>query len=54
MDSVIELTEKINSDSTGKLPFKSFRGNRYIMVMYDYDRDDIPKESIKKVRDNQS
>ena len=35
MAGVIELTGKTNSDPTGKLLFKYFIGNKYIMVMYD-------------------
>ena len=50
---VIELTGKINSDLTGKLPFKYFRGRRYIMVMYDYDSNTILAESMNIVRGNQ-
>ena len=44
---VIELTREINSDRTGKLPFKYVRGNIYIMVIYDCDRNSIPMKSMK-------
>ena len=46
-DVVIELTGDMYSDLAGKLPFKYFRCNRYIMVMYGYDRNDIITESMK-------
>ena len=35
MSGVLELTGKMDSDLTGKFPFKYFRENRYIMVLYD-------------------
>ena len=47
MDGVIKLTGNINSYLTGKPPFKYFRGNRYIMVIYYYGSNDILTESAK-------
>ena len=47
MDGIIELTGKINSDLTEKFPFKYFRGDRYIMVVYEYDINSILAESMK-------
>ena len=47
MDGVIEFTGKINSELTFKVPLKYFRGNRYIMGMYDYDINSILTEAIK-------
>ena len=38
---------KIYSYPTGKIPFKYFRGNIYIMVMYDHDSNYIPTEAMK-------
>ena len=35
------------SDLTGALPQKSSRGNLYVMVMYDYDRNAILDKPIK-------
>ena len=54
MAVVVEFTGKINSDLTVKFPFKYFRGNRYIMVVYDYDINAIIIEAIKSVKENQS
>ena len=47
MDGVTEVTEKICSDLTRKLLFKYFRGNSYIMVIYNYDSNSILTEAIK-------
>ena len=47
MDGVIELTSKIYSELTGKFLFKYLRGNRYIMVMYNYDRNSNLTEAMK-------
>ena len=46
MAGVVELIGKINSDLTDKFPFKYFIGNRYIMVTYDYNKNDILTEVI--------
>ena len=35
------------SDLTGALPHNSRRGNLYVMVLYDYDRNKILSEPIK-------
>ena len=48
MAGVNELIGKVNTYLTGKLPFKSFIINRYIMMMYDYDSNSILTEAIKK------
>ena len=47
MARLIKLTGKINSDLTRKYPFKYFRGNRYITVIYDHDRNENPAKAIK-------
>ena len=39
--------EKAYADLTGKFPYKSSRGNQYIMVMYDYDANTIDVEPVK-------
>ena len=38
---------KIYSDQTGKFPYKSSRGNQYIMIMYDFDSNAILVEPLK-------
>ena len=47
MSGVIELTGNIYLDLTERLSFKYFIGNRYIMVIYYYDINDILKEAMK-------
>jgi hypothetical protein len=32
----VEITGQIFSDQTGRFPITSSRGNKYIMVVYDY------------------
>ena len=49
MAGFIELTGEIYSDLTGKLPFKYLRGNRYFMVMYDYNSNAILTEALKNL-----
>ena len=44
----INLKRKGFSDLTGFSPYKSSRGNLYVMVMYDYDSNTILAEPIKK------
>jgi hypothetical protein len=44
---VIEITGQIYSDQTGRFPVISSRGNKYIMVVYDYDSRAILAEPIK-------
>ena len=48
MSGTIEFTGKINSYLIGKFPFKNLIGNRYIMMICDYDRNSILAESMKK------
>ena len=52
MYGVIELTGKIYSDLTDKLPFKSLTGNICILVMYDYNSNVILTRAIKFVKGN--
>ena len=47
MAGVIELIGNIYPDLTGKFPFKYFKGDRYIMVVYEYDINSILEESMK-------
>lgn len=46
----VKLTEiegKINTDQTGRFAVTSSRGNKYIMVAYDYDSNTIHAEAMK-------
>ena len=47
--TIIPFNLKITgfSDLTGAFPYKSSRGNLYVMVMYDYDKNAILAEPIK-------
>ena len=47
MASIIKLTGRIYSDITGKFPFRYLIGNRYLMVIYECNRNDIRTEAIK-------
>ena len=47
MDGVIELTGKVYLDLTGKPSLRYFRGNRWIMMMYEYYRNIILTEAMK-------
>ena len=38
------------SDTTSALPHKSSRGNLYVMVIYDYDSNEILDEPIKNMQ----
>ena len=40
-------TGKTFSDQTGRFPVTSSRGNKYIMIMYDYDSNSINGEAMK-------
>ena len=42
-----ESTAKAYSDQTGKFPFTSSRGNKYLMIVYDYDSNAILQEPLK-------
>jgi hypothetical protein len=37
----IAITGQIHSDQTGRFPITSSRGSKFIMVVYDYDSNDI-------------
>ena len=41
------LERKLYSDQTGKFPYRSSRGNQYLLVMYDYDSNAIVFEALK-------
>ena len=43
----IEITGQIFSDQTGRFPVTSSRGNKYIMIVYDYDSNSILAEPLK-------
>ena len=47
MASIIKLTGRIYSDITGKFPFRYLIGNRYLMVIFECNRNDIRTEAIK-------
>jgi hypothetical protein len=49
----IEITGKIYSDQTGRFPVTSSRGNKYIMVVYDYDSNSILTEPLKSRNENE-
>ena len=34
---MIEFTGKASTDQTGRLPVTSYRGSKYLMVLYDHD-----------------
>ena len=44
---VTECSRKIFTDQTGRFPFTSSRGYKYIMIAYDYDFSNILAEPIK-------
>ena len=41
------MERKINSDQTGCFPFRSYRGNQYIMVLLEVDSNAILAEPTK-------
>jgi hypothetical protein len=43
----IQATGQIFTDQTGKFPITSSRGNKYVMVLYDYDSNSILTEPLK-------
>ena len=43
----VSLTGKVFSDQTGRFPQTSSRGNKYIMIFYDYDSSAILAEPLK-------
>jgi hypothetical protein len=45
--ATIEPTGKIYTDQTGRFPTTSSKGNKYIMVLYDYDSNAILAEPMK-------
>ena len=49
----IEKTGITYSEPTGNLPFKYFREKRYIMAIYEYNRNAILIEAIKIAKDDQ-
>jgi hypothetical protein len=42
----IKITGQIFSDQTGRFPITPSRGNKYIMVVYDYNSNAILTESL--------
>ena len=40
-------TNKLYSDLTGKFVCRSFRGNQYLLIIYDYDSNTILQEPLK-------
>jgi hypothetical protein len=49
----IEVTGQIYSDQTGRFPQTSSRGNKYIMIVYDYDSNAILAEPITSRTENE-
>ena len=45
--NLLPVHRKIYSDQTGAFPYKSSRGNQYLLVMYDYDSNAIVFEPLK-------
>ena len=43
----VEVSGQIFLDQTGRLPRVSIRGNRSVMVLYDYNRNAILTEPLK-------
>jgi hypothetical protein len=43
----IEATGQIYTDQTGRFPTTSSRGNKYVMILYDYDSNAILAEPLK-------
>ena len=43
----VEVSGQIFSDQTGRLPRVFSRGNRSVMVLYDYDSNAILSETLK-------
>jgi hypothetical protein len=43
----IPVTGKIFTDQTGRFPITSSRGNKYVMICYDYDPNNIIAEPLK-------
>ena len=54
MDDVIELIGNMYSDLTGKFPFKYFIVNRYTVLIYYYDWNNILTKQRKIIKENQS
>ena len=44
---IVSLTGKVFSDQTGRFPQTSSRGNKYVMIFYDYDSSAILAEPLK-------
>ena len=49
----IQMTGQIYSDQTGRFPVTSSRGNKYIMIVYDYDSNAILSEPLKSRTENE-
>jgi hypothetical protein len=48
----IAITGQIYTDQTGRFPVTSSRGNKYLMVVYDYDSNSITAEPMKSRSEN--
>jgi hypothetical protein len=51
--TVYQPTGRIYTDQTGRFPVTSSRGNRYIMIMYDYDSNAILSHPMKNRSTNE-
>lgn len=51
--ATFEPTGQIYTDQTGRFPVPSSRGNKYIMVLYDYDSNAILAEPMKSRNDKE-
>jgi len=51
--AVMDLTGQIATDLTGRFPITSSRGNKYILILYDYDSNSILAEPRKNRSDTE-
>ena len=45
---IVDLSGKYYTDQTGRFPFTSSKGNKYILAAYHYDSNTIHAEPLKK------
>ena len=50
--ATIKITGQISTDLTGRFPVTSSRGNKYLLVLYDYDSNSILTDAMKNRSDN--
>ena len=42
----VEFTGKVSTEQTGRFTFPSYRGSKYLMVLYDHDSNAILEEPL--------